>query len=58
MTLAGILSLIQGVLQFPGEITALIKTLRATPEEQRAALMATMQAEADNFKKTGKPTWG
>jgi hypothetical protein len=46
-----------GVLQFPAAVTALVKTLRETPEEQRDALLKSMQAEAANFAKTGKPTW-
>lgn len=57
MGLSAIISLITGVLQFPAAITALIKTLRATPEEQQQALITSMLAEADNFRKTGRPTW-
>ena len=57
MTISAIITLITGVLQFPSAITALIKTLRSTPVEQQDALMKTMLAEADNFKKTGRPTW-
>jgi len=45
------------VLQFPQAVTQLIQTLRQTPEEQQAALIATMMAEAQNFQKTGRPTW-
>lgn len=57
MSLSAIITLITGVLQFPGQITALIKTLRQTPAEQQAAIMQAMLAEADNFRKTGRPTW-
>jgi len=57
MTLSAIITLITGVLQFPGAITKLIQTLRSTPAEQQEALMNSMLAEADNFKKTGRPTW-
>jgi hypothetical protein len=57
MTLSAILTLITGVLQFPAAITAVIKALRQTPAEQQAALIATMLAEAQNFQKTGRPTW-
>lgn len=57
MTLSAIITLITGALQFPAAVTALIKTLRQTPQEQQAALIASMLAEAENFRKTGRPTW-
>lgn len=57
MTIGSILSLIIGILQFPSAVTALIKSLRETPEEQREALIKSIQMEADNFQKTGRPTW-
>lgn len=57
MTLAGILTLITGFFQFPSQLTALINALRATPAEQQDALIKSMLAEADNLKKTGRPTW-
>jgi hypothetical protein len=57
MTLSSIITLIMGVLQFPSAVSALIKTLRQTPAEQQDALIKTMLAEADNFQKTGRPSW-
>jgi hypothetical protein len=57
MTIAAILELINGCLMFSKEIFALIKMLKGTPEEHRQKIMLAAQAEADNFKKTGRPTW-
>lgn len=57
MTLASILTIIQGVLQFPAQVTALIKILQATPAQQHDQLVAAMQKEADTLKQTGRPTW-
>jgi hypothetical protein len=57
MSLSAIITLITGALQFPDAVTKLIQTLRQTPEEQQAALVASMMAEAENFRKTGRPTW-
>jgi hypothetical protein len=57
MSLTVILNLIVGVLQFPDAISKLLAVLRQTPAEQQAALVATMLAEAQNFQKTGRPTW-
>lgn len=57
MTFAAIISLIQGLFQFPGEISALIKMLKATPEEQRENLMKSVSDEASKFQVTGRPQW-
>jgi len=57
MTISAILAFITGLLQFPGQISALIKMLRQTPAEQQGAIMQAMLAEGENFRKTGRPTW-
>lgn len=57
MTLSAIISLIMGVLQFPTAMSKLLSVLRQTPAEQQDALISTMVAEAQNFQKTGRPTW-
>lgn len=58
MTIAAIIALIPGFFAFFTQVQWLIKLLQATPAEQRDSLIKTMQQEADNFKKTGRPTWG
>lgn len=58
MTPGLILQAIVAALQFPGEIMALAKMLRATPEQQRQSIVAAAQAEADKYQQTGRPTWG
>lgn len=55
MGLLEILSLISGVLKFPGEVMALIRLLQGTPEEHRQKIMEAIQKEADSFKNTGRP---
>jgi hypothetical protein len=55
MTLAAILEMIQGVLQFPGEVLSLVRVLKGTPEAQREAIMASVQAAQAGFSQTGRP---
>lgn len=57
MTASDVLTIISGVLQFPGELLALIKSLQSTPAEQQQALVTSLQKEAQNFQATGRPTW-
>lgn len=52
------IALIAGVLQFPSQVLQVVKYFKATPEEQREALMQAIQQQADSFAKTGRPTWG
>lgn len=58
MTVAAWLAVIQGVLQFPQTILALIKILQTTPEAQHQQVLAAAQAEANTIASTGRPTWG
>jgi len=58
MTLAAILEIIQGVLKFPDSILQLVRVLQATPAEQHQAIILSVQAQSDNYKKTGRPQWG
>jgi hypothetical protein len=55
LTLTTILEIIQGVLKFPGEVLALVRILKDTPEESREKIMAAMQAESAKFAETGRP---
>lgn len=57
MGLLEILALIKAALEFPGEVMQLVNLLRKTPQEQHDALLKAMQVEADNFAKTGRPSW-
>lgn len=57
MSFALILQAITAAFQFPGEIVALAKMLRSTPEEAREGIMKSVQAEADKYQQTGRPTW-
>lgn len=49
--------LIQGILAFPKEIGALIELLKKTPQEQHEDIVKSIQKEAENFEKTGRPSW-
>lgn len=57
MTLAAWIALITAALKFPDSIMALVKILQDTPEEQHDKLVAAIQSEQENMKKTGRPTW-
>jgi hypothetical protein len=57
MGLLEILALVKAALEFPGEVMQLVNLLRKTPQEQHADLLKAMQVEADNFAKTGRPSW-
>lgn len=49
-------TIIQGVLAFPTNALALIKALQKTPAEQQQALVAQIQAQAEAFAQTGRPS--
>jgi len=53
--MAAILEIISGVLKFPGQVLALIRMLKDTPEESREKIMLAMRKEADSFANTGRP---
>lgn len=57
MGAAEIVSLILGFFKFFDEVKWLIKTLQGTPVDKQQKLIASMQVEAENFRKTGRPTW-
>lgn len=57
MTLATILEIIKGVLQFPEAILKLIRILRDTPVEQHAKIMEKIEAERKHLEETGRPIW-
>lgn len=57
MAIAQILELISGVLAFPGQVLAIIRILKKTPQENHDDLLKSMAAEADKFAQTGRPTW-
>jgi len=57
MGLSVILELILGALKFPDAVLAVIRALKATPVQQQQALITSIQAEAANYAKTGRPTW-
>lgn len=45
------------ILKFWDKIEALLMTLKDTPEEHHAKIMAATVAEADRLKKQGRPSW-
>lgn len=57
MGISAWIDLIIAALKFPSAVTALINTLKSTPAEQHEALVKAIQAEAQNMKATGRPTW-
>lgn len=57
MTLAGIIGIIGGIFKFWDEVTWLIQTLQKTPAEEQQDLVQSIQKEAQNYAKTGRPTW-
>ena len=57
MGIAEIMAIVSGVLQFPGQILALIKILRSTPAENQEKIMIQIQDAAHKFNETGRPTW-
>ena len=57
MTVAAVLEIIKGVLQFPDAVLSLIRILKDTPEESREKILVAMRAEADKFQDTGRPNW-
>lgn len=57
MTFAGFIALLPAVFKFFDEITWFVKTLQKTPQEKRQALMEKMKKEADDYERTGRPSW-
>lgn len=55
--MASILPIIAGIFKFWDEIIWLIKTLQGTPEAHRQEITARIMKEAEEFEKTGRPTW-
>jgi hypothetical protein len=58
MGIAEIVSLILGVLQFPKEMAQLLRMIRSTDAEKQQELIKNMLLEGENFKNSGRPTWG
>lgn len=50
-------TIIGGIFKFWDQVVWLVKKLEKTPEEKRQELYKNIQAEADNFENTGRPTW-
>lgn len=57
MNLTLVVKAIIAALQFPGEISAILRFLESAPEEQRLSLRKRMEEEADQINKTGRPKW-
>lgn len=55
--LTGWLELLNGILQFPGQILGLVRILKKTPLERHQELLSSMAKEAEAFQETGRPTW-
>lgn len=51
------LALLVGVFQFPGQLLALIKILKKTPEAKHEELIKKLADEATQYEETGRPTW-
>lgn len=52
-----VLTIVAGIFKFWDQVVWLVKTLQSTAAEDHEKLVASIQAEAANFKKTGRPTW-
>ena len=57
MSFAEFIYLIKAGLEFPEAMTQLVKLLRATPQENKEALLKKISEEAKRFEDTGRPTW-
>jgi len=57
MTLAQVLELLKGVLQFPGIVLEFVKLLRKTPQEKHEEILKLVNAEAAKFEEHGRPSW-
>lgn len=58
MGLAAWVELITAILSFPKQMLGLWQALKGTPEEHREALVDFCQREAENYAKSGRPSWG
>ncbi len=52
-----VLTIIAGIFKFWDQVTWLVKLLQSTPEQDHEKLVSSIQAEAANVQKTGRPTW-
>lgn len=57
MTGAEFLGIISGILTFWKEVKWLVKLLQGTPQEHKDAIFQKIQLEAEQFKKTTRPSW-
>jgi hypothetical protein len=57
MTLSALIAVLTAFFKFPDALSSLVKLLSSTPVEQHQALIASIQAEAANMAKTGRPTY-
>lgn len=55
--MAEILSVITGIFKFFDTVKWLVQLLQGTPVDKQENLIKSMQKEAENFAKTGRPTW-
>lgn len=58
MSGAEIIELITLVLKFPEAVKWFVNELKDTPEERRMEFVEKARKMMDEFKKTGRPTWG
>jgi hypothetical protein len=57
MGFSEILTLISGLIQFPGTILQFIKLMQKSPQEKHEAIMERIRLEAQAFEDTGRPKW-
>lgn len=58
MGLLGWVEIISAALKFPDAVLRLVMALKKTDQEKHQELVTAIEAEAEKFKKTGRPTWG
>lgn len=57
MTLAAIIEILLAILKFPGEISAFVKLLQGTSEEERLKITQKVQSQLDAIKAGDRPSW-
>lgn len=57
MTIGALIEVLTAFFKFPAAVTALIKMIKQTPEEQHEALIKQVQAVFDESKNNGRPNW-
>lgn len=57
MGFAEILTIIKGVLQFPGIILEFVKLLQKTPQETHDEILKNIREETNHYEESGRPTW-